>query len=120
MKLIFVWQTWHTKQEKERIAHLDGIEAVVHNRDEEVDIHCLHFFDVGGDWLERWQAYIKVDIIKMPLIKGIQLKESKKSFMKKARDTTAQCWGKKVSKEAGHTLTTSVMYFKSLFKSDKV
>lgn len=81
MELIFVWQTWHTKQEKERIAHLDGIEAVVHNRDEEVDIHCLHFFDVGGDWLERWQAYIKVDIIKMPLIKGIQLKESKKSFM---------------------------------------
>lgn len=41
--------TWCTKQEKENSANLDSIEAVVQNRDEEVDIHSLHFLDAGCD-----------------------------------------------------------------------
>lgn len=49
MEVRFSMETGCTKQEKEHLANLDSIEAVVHNGDQEVDIHCLHFFDVGCD-----------------------------------------------------------------------
>lgn len=110
--------TWCTKQEKEYSANLDGIEAVVHNRDEEVSIHCLHFLDVGCDWLKCCQTHIEVNIIQVSLIKGIQLRQSNKWLMKNDRNVIVL--GEKGSKETVHTLTTSVIYFNLLSKSDKV
>lgn len=51
----------------------------MHNWNDKVDIHFLHFFDMRSNCLECWQANIKVDIIKMPLIKGIQLRDRKQN-----------------------------------------
>lgn len=48
-KIGFITDTWCTKQEKEHSANLDGIEAVVHNGYQEIDIHRLHFLDAGCD-----------------------------------------------------------------------
>lgn len=47
----------------------------MHNWNEVVNIHGLHLFNVRGDSLERWEANVKVDVVKVSLIKGVKLRE---------------------------------------------
>lgn len=55
--------------------YLQIIEAIMHHWNEVVNVHSLHLFDVGGDGLECWEADIEVDVIKVSLIKRIELQE---------------------------------------------
>ena len=47
----------------------------MHNWDQVVNVYSLHLFNVRGNGLERREANIKVDIIKMSLIKGVKVQK---------------------------------------------
>ncbi len=72
---ILVWTAYwyHTS------AHLKGVEAVVYEGADVVQIQSGHVFDSPGGILESRQTYVKVDLIQVSTVKCIKLeKESRK------------------------------------------
>jgi len=51
------------------------MEAVVHDSSQVSHIQRTHLFNVLGGFLKRHQTHIKVNLVQMPAVKGVELEK---------------------------------------------
>lgn len=56
-----------------KIIYLIGVETIVHDSADVVQVQSLHAFNSSGGVLERRQTHVKMDLIQVSTVKRVQL-----------------------------------------------